>query len=363
VLTLFTRVQSGAERSALREGARTAAVLAIAAAVAVAAAADAFRGGHSQAPPPPPPAHAAALPRPPHGSLHGSLWYADAGCHLHRLDLATGRDRTLTRTPGHCHFWVSPNRRLVAMHSGRPFIPPEDIELLDVATGRVTTPFHRPDLAFAPPVWSPDSRTLVVCDGDRGPPDLRAYHLGPGTVTTPATFACFPGYVGARLAYRDLDSVTRLAGRKIADAGTITDVLRQGIYQEPAPAAAGDVVAVSGTTVTPAGGPPPITTVVLFDAAGHVVGSWDTGAIADSVTLLAGGRVIVVSRRAGLVVDDRRTRAVVASAAGRPIVSAAVAPDAAGLALADGRRIVFTDMRGRPRFALPIRTGWIQWTR
>jgi hypothetical protein len=248
------------------------------------------------------------------------------------------------------------------MHTGRPFIPPEPIELLNVATGRVTAPFQRPDLAFAPPVWSPDSRTLVACDGDRGPPDLRAYHVGSGAITTPATFACFPGYVGARLAYRDLDSVTRLAGRKIADAGTLTDVLRQGIYQEPAPAAAGNVVAVSGTTVTPAGGPPPITTVVLFDAAGHVVDRWDTGAIADSVTLLAGGRVIVVSRRAGLVVDDRRTRAVVASAAGRPIVSAAVAPDATGLALADGRRIVFTDMRGRPRFALPIRTGWIQWT-
>jgi hypothetical protein len=102
VLTLFTRVQSGADRSALREGARTAAALAIAAAVAIAAAADAFRGGHASTPaPPPPPARAASLPRPPHGSLHGSLWYADAGCHLHRLDLSSGRDRTLTRTPGH----------------------------------------------------------------------------------------------------------------------------------------------------------------------------------------------------------------------------------------------------------------------
>lgn len=368
MLAIFTRLQSGAEKSALREGVRTAAVLAVVAVVAVAAAADAFRGGpsRSHAPPPPPRRHvvgAATLPRPPRGVLRGSLWYADAGCRLHRLDLVTGHDRTLTRTAGHCHFWVSPDRRLVAMHTGRPFIPPQAIELLNVATGRVTAPFRRPDLAFAPPVWSPDSQTLVACDGDRGPPDLRAYHVAAGTVTTPATFACFPGYVGTRLAYRDLDSVTRLAGRKIADSGTLGTLLGRGVYQDPAPAAAGGVIAISATTVTPAGGPPPITTVVLFDAAGHVIGRWDTGAIADSVTLLAADRVIVVSRRAGLVLDDRLTGAVTASAAGRPIVSAAVSPRGDVLALAVGRRVVFAAMTGRPAFALPIATRWIQWTR
>lgn len=365
---MFIRVSSGAQTSALREGIRNASVLLIAAVVAVAAAADAFRGGPAQPHPPPPPPHrhtigATALPQPPRGVLTGSLWYADADCRLHRLDLVTRHDSTLTQTPGHCHFWVSPDRRLVAMHTGRPFIPPEAIELLNVATGRITVPFRRPDLAFAPPVWSPDSRTLVACDGDRGPPDLRAYHVASGTVTTPATFACFPGYVGTRLAYRDLDSVTRLAGRKIADSGTLAGLLRRGVSQEPAPAAAGAVLAVSATTVTPAGGPPPITTVVLFDAAGRVIGRWDTGAIADSVTLLDRGRVIAISRHAGLELDDRLTGAVTASAAGRPIVSAAVSPRGDVLALADGRRVVFAAMNGRPAFALPIATSWIQWTR
>ncbi len=365
---MFKGGRASAEVATVREGIRNASVLLIVAVVAVAAAADALRGGSSPPPPPPPAPHrdavrATALPRPPGGVLTGSLWYADSDCRLHRLDLVTGRDRTLTRTPGHCHFWVSPNRRLVAMHTGRPFIPPEAIELLNVASGRVTAPFRRPDLAFAPPAWSPDSQTLVACDGDRGPPDLRAYHVASGTVTTPATFACFPGYVGGRVAYRDLDSVTRLAGRKIADAGTLVTLLHRGVYQEPAPATAGGVVAVSGTTVTPAGGPPPITTVVLFDAAGRVIGRWDTGAIADSVALLDGGRVIVISRQAGLVLDDRLTGAVTASAAGRPIVSAAVSPRGDVLALADGRRVVFAAMNGRPAFALPIATGWIQWTR
>ena len=365
---MFIRVPSSAETAAVRERIRTAAVLAVAAVVAVAAAADALQGGPSQPPPPPPPPHrhavgATALPRPPSGVLPGSLWYADANCRLHRLDLVTGHDRTLTPTPGHCHFWVSPDRRFVAMHTGRPFIPPEAIELLNVATGRVTAPFRRPDLAFAPPVWSPDSRTLVACDGDRGPPDVRAYHVGSGTITTPARFACFPGYVGTHLAYRDLDSVTRIAGRKVADSGTLGTLLRRGVYQEPAPATAGSVIAVSATTVTPAGGPPPITTVVLFDAAGRVIGRWDTGAIADTVTLLHGGRVIVVSRRAGLVLDDRLTGAVTTSAAGRPIVSAATSPRGDVLALADGRRVVFAAMNGRPAFALPIATDWIQWTR
>ena len=55
--------------------------------------------------------------------------------------------------------------------------------------------------------------------------------------------------------------------------------------------------------------------------------------------------------------------AVTASAAGRPIVSAAVSPRGDVLALADGHRVVFAAMTGRPAFALPIATRWIQWTR
>jgi hypothetical protein len=354
------RSTSAGEITALGEGVRTAAVLAVVALVAIAAAADALRGGHSA---PAAPAATAGPPPPPHGALHGSLWYADAGCHLHRLDLATGRDRTLTPSSGHCRFWVSPDRRHVAMHTGRPFTPPQALELLDVASGRITTPFRRPDLAFSPPAWSPDSRTLVTCDGSRGPPSLRAYHLDDRRVTTPVADACYPAYVGDRLAYRGLDLVTRIDGRRIADARTLGKLMHRDVDQDPGPAGAARVLAIAATTVTPAGGPAPITTVVLFHGDGHVIGRWDTGAIADTVALLGGGRIIVVSRRAGLVLDDRRTGGVITSAAGRPIISAAVAPGGAELALADGRSIVITNTSGRARWSLPVRTRWIQWTR
>jgi hypothetical protein len=33
------------------------------------------------------------------------------------------------------------------------------------------------------------------------------------------------------------------------------------------------------------------------------------------------------------------------------------------LALTDGRRIVFETMSGKARWALPVRTDWIEWTR
>jgi len=360
-----TRLTSAAETSALGERLRTAAVLAVVAVIAAVAAADALRGGgtapsHTT----PPPAPSVHLPALPHATLTGTLWYADAHCRLHRIDLATGHDRLLTRSTGHCRFWVSPDRREVAMHPGAPFIPPADMELLDLATGQITTPFHRADLALAPPAWSPDSHALAVCDGLHGPPSIRVYHLPTGEITTPARDACFPGYVGPRLAFRDLNSVTHLGDRLIADSGTLTELLRRGVYQEPAPVGAGGVLAVSATTVTPAGGPPPITTVVLLDGAGRLVSRWDTGVIADTVSLLAGGRVIAAARPAGVILENAGTREVVTSAAGRPIVSAATAPgDPRMLALADGRRIVFEAMSGRARWALPVRTRWIEWTR
>ena len=111
------------------------------------------------------------------------------------------------------------------------------------------------------------------------------------------------------------------------------------------------MLAVSATTVTPAGGPPPIT-VVLLDGAGRLVSRWDTGVIADTVSLLAGGRVIAAARPAGVILENAGTREVVTSVAGRPIVSAATAPgDPRMLALADGRRIVFEAMSGRARCA------------
>jgi hypothetical protein len=351
--------------SSFRERVRTAAVLAVVAAIAVASAADALRGGGGRAPlqTRPTPSPEVSLPAPPRGALSGALWYADADCRLHRMDLTTGRDLLVTRSIGHCRFWVSPDRRYVAMHSGGPFTPPRDLELLDVATGRITTPFHRPDLAFAPPAWSPDSRALAVCDGSHGPPAILVYHLATGRVTTPARNACFPAYVGGRLAFRDLGSVTHLGHRLVADSGSLGQLLRRGVYQEPAPVGAGDVLAVSATTVTPAGGPPPITTVVLFDPSGKVIMRWDTGAIADTISLLADGRVIAASRRAGLILQDADTGEVLTSAAGLPIEAAATMPgDPRMLALADGRRIVFETISGQPRWALPVRTAFLQWT-
>jgi hypothetical protein len=339
-------------------------VLAVVGAIAVASAADALRGGgggpaHTR----PAPAPLVRLPAPPRGALSGSLWYSDGDCRLHRIDLASERDRLVTRSGGHCRFWISPDRRYVAMHPGAPFIAPADIELLQLATGRITTPLHRADVALAPPVWSPDSRALAVCDGLHGPPSIRVYHLPTGRVTTPARDACFPAYVGPRLAFRDLNSVTHLGDRLVADSGTLTDLLHRGVYQEPAPVGAGGVLAVSATTVTPAGGPPPITTVVLLDGSGKVVARWDTGVIADTVSLLADGHVIAASRPAGDVLEDVDTGEVLASAAGRPIAAAATMPgDPRMVALSDGRRIVFATMSGQARWALPVRTAYLQWT-
>lgn len=349
--------------TALREGVRTAAALVVVAAVAVAAAANAVLGGHSakvvashSQPAPIPPA-------PPHGALRGELWYADAACRVHRIDLATGRDRTLTRSGGHCNFWVSPNRRLVAIRAGRPLVPPRPLGLLNVRTGRITTPFRRPDLGFAPPAWSPDSRTLVTCDGSHGIPELLAFHVPGGRVTTAVPDACFPAYVGARLAYRDIDGVTHIGGRPVTTAGALTSLLQRGVDQSPGPSAAGGVLVVPATTITIAGGPAPITIVVIYDRGGRAIGEWDMGSAADTVTVLGAGRVIAAARREGLVLDDRRTGVLVTGAEGRPIVAASVAPGQPVLALSNGRRVVFTTLTGRARWSLPLQTRWLQWTR
>ena len=74
--------------------------------------------------------------------------------------------------------------------------------------------------------------------------------------------------------------------------------------------------------------------------------------------------MIAVSRRAGLVLDDRLTGAVIDECR-RPADRRRRPSRRRGdvLALADGRRVVFAAMNGRPAFALPIATGWIQWTR
>jgi hypothetical protein len=193
-------------------------------------------------------------------------------------------------------------------------------------------------------------------------PELRAFHLTDGTVSTTVSDACFPGYVGNRLAYRDIDGVTHIGGRSVAGAAALAGLLRQRVYQSPGPAAAGGVLAVPATTVTVAGGPAPIMVVVVYDGKGRAIGEWDTGAVADDIELLGGRRVISASREAGLVLDDRFTGEIVTSAAGQPILSAAVAPGASALALSTGRDIVFTDMAGRAHWSLPISTRGMQWT-
>jgi hypothetical protein len=353
----------GTPASPRREGIRNAAALVVVALVVIAAAANSLLSGQNAAPPPKPATRPPPSPaKLPHGVLRGELWYADSACRLHRIDLWTGRTRTLQAPAGYCNFWLSPDRRLVAMRYSRPLVPPQPLAVMDVRTGRITTPFTQADLGFAPPAWSPDSRTLVTCDGSHGVPELLAFHVGDGRVTTAVSDACFPGYVGDRLAYRDLDGVAHIGGRSVAGAGALTSLLRQHVDQTPGPAAAGDVLAVPATTVTVAGGPAPIMIVVVYDREGRAVGEWDTGAVADSIALLGDGRVITASRRAGLVLDDRFTGEVITGAAKQPIVAAAVSPDRSALALSNGSDIVFTDMTGRPRWSLPGYTRWMQWT-
>jgi len=115
--------------------------------------------------------------------------------------------------------------------------------------------------------------------------------------------------------------------------------------------------------VTPAGGPPPITTVVLFNGAGKATLRWDTGGIADTISLLANGRIIAAARRAGLMLDDIDTGELLTTAAGQPIVAATTQPGHPDMvALADSRRIVFETMSGQAHWALPIRTAYLQWT-
>ncbi len=68
--------------------------------------------------------------------------------------------------------------------------------------------------------------------------ELLAFHVGDGRVTTAVPDACFPGYVGDRLAYRDLDGVAHIGTRSVAGAGALTALLRQHVDQNPGPAAA-----------------------------------------------------------------------------------------------------------------------------
>ncbi len=213
------------------------------------------------------------------------------------------------------------------MHSGSANASPQAVELLNVATG----PDHRPV-----PATRSGPRPAGVEPGLAHARRLRRQSAGrrpcapttsrPGAITTPSGHGCDPGYVGARLAFRASNLATQVGPRRIANARTLTVLLHRDVEQTPAPTAAAGVLAIPATTITPAGGAPPVTTVVLFNAAGRVVGTWDTGGLAQSIELLAGGRVIAASGRDGVVLEDRRTGGVVTSVAGRPIVAVAASP-------------------------------------
>jgi hypothetical protein len=304
------------------------------------------------------PGPVAALPR---GALAGTLWYSDALCRLERLDLTTLRQRQVAPGGGHCRFWVSPDGRYVAMHVGRPFTPPERLQLLDLRTGRVRTPFPHPDLAVAPPAWSADSRRLLVCDARSAGGNLLSLDVASGDITRLRHQACYPGFAGGRLVYRDArrDAVV-VGGRRVADAARLGRLLHQGVDMVPGVAAQGRTIAVPATTIETPDGPAPHTILVFLDPSGRQRGMWDTGTQAADIGLAGGGRFALAANTGETVVLDRRSGRRFQEA----IQAAAAAPDGRTLALATPLAILFTDVdSGRDRFAVRVQATWLAWTR
>src|SRR5262245_16765726 len=226
-----------------------------------------------------------AAPReaPPPG-LTGTLWYATESCDVARIDLATLRSRAVTDDGGHCRFWPSPDGTLLAMHIGRPFAAPERIQVLDVASGRITEPVRRPDLAVAPPAWSDDGARLATCDGSRPGGELVIAGIRDRAAPVILRRACFPGFTGRRLVYRRAggDGAVVAGSRVIADAGTLGDLLGTGVAQVPGIAAARDAVAVPATRLDDTA----TTAIVFLDADGRASLVWDTGVSVREVGLL-----------------------------------------------------------------------------
>ena len=214
------------------------------------------------------------------------------------------------------------------MRYGRPLVPPQPLAVMDVRTGRITTPFTaarpgvraagvEPRLAHArhlrrQPRGARPAR--IPCHGRARHHSRSRTRASRGTSATGWPTATSTG------------SPTSAGAASPAPVRSPA-LLRQHVDQTPGRRRRADVLAVPATTVTVAGGPAPIMIVVVYDRRGRAVGEWDTGAVADSIALLGGGRVITASRRAGLVLDDRLTGEVITSAARRPIIAAAVSPD------------------------------------
>lgn len=349
----------------MSERAKTIAVAAVVLLVILVAGLDWLTGRSPQAAQSPSskPLQGSVLPIVPKGLFTGTLWYADGDCRIIRVDMATLRRTAVTPGGGHCKFWISPDGSKVAMHVGSPYTSPTDLEVLDVATGTITRPFHIPDLGVAAPAWSPDSQTLVACDARHVASRLLALDVAAGTVRTVRRNACYPGYVGSRLAYQStLGGSVILGRRKLADGGTLGKLLHTGVDQIPGPAALGNTLAVPGTTVPSSPTVAPHTVILFYDAAGRLTGRWDTGVAADTVGLLDNGRYAYYTRPNQTVVYQRQTGDVFLDADGA-ILSAAVSPDGTTLALSNPEAIIFTDAAtSRQRFELPVVARWLAWT-
>jgi hypothetical protein len=252
---------------------------------------------------------------------------------------------------------------MLAMHVGRPFAAPAQLELLDLRTGKITRPLHRPDFAVAPPAWSADSRQLAVCDARNPGEKLVSLDVASGRVRVIQDDACFPAYAGGRLGYRLVNGDVRLGGRRVADAGSLTRLLGFAVDQIPGIVGLGDTLAVPGTRVTVPGGPAPLTTVVLYDPAGEVREVWPTGVIAQEISLLDNGRIVAARADERLVVRTLSGRRI-SEAGDLPILAAAASPDGRTLALATAARLIFADATsGAARFSLPFATSWVAWRR
>ena len=296
------------------------------------------------------------------GQLAGRLLYADTDCRVVQVDLATLRSETLTRSGGHCRFWPSPDGRWLAMHIGRPFVPPLPLEVLDLRTGRITRPLHRPDYAVAPPAWSADSRTLAVCDARNPGERLVQVDVASGRVSPVRSDACFPAYAAGRLAYREIGGAVDLDGRVLTGAGTLTRLLGFAVDQIPGITGQGQILAVPTTRVTVPGAEPPLTTVVLYDGSDRrVTQVWPSGVIAQEVSVLDDGRIVTARADDRLVVRTLSGRRL-SLAGDLPIVAAAASPGGDTLALATPGRLILADSTtGQARYSLPIATTWVAW--
>jgi hypothetical protein len=173
--------------------------------------------------------------------------------------------------------------------------------------------------------------------------------------------ACFPGFVGGRLAYRLVPGGGRVAvgWHTVADAGSLGKLLGEGVTQVPGIAAAGDVLAVPATRTTTEPGSA-TTVIVFFDAAGDTTGVWDTGRPAREIGLTGGGRIAWCRTASGVIaraVAGGRTLGV-----GLHAVSAAASPDGATTVFSTGGALVFVDTAGGGELGrVPVRAGWLAW--